>query len=175
MKQHFTRVLKGNIALASAKFPAGTKGMQIDILARLPLWEAGLNYKHGTGHGVGAYMNVHEGPQSISPMRDTDAPFEPGNTLSNEPGYYVEGEYGIRTETLILVTEERVLSRRGTPFLRFETLTMCPIDARLVDVKLLTAAERKWLNDYHRKVYRTLAPRLGDADRAWLRKACSAV
>ena len=104
-----------------------------------------------------------------------EAAFEPGNTLSNEPGYYVDGQYGIRTETLILVTEERALSRKGTPFLQFETLTMCPIDTRLIDVKLLTRDERKWLNDYHRKVYRTLAPRLGSEDRDWLKRACAAV
>lgn len=175
IKDQFTRVLKGNIALANAKFPEGTKGIQIDYLARRSLWEVGLNYKHGTGHGVGAFLNVHEGPQSIGPYRDTEAPFEPGNTLSNEPGYYEPGSYGIRTETLILVKKESRLSKKGTPFLQFETLTMCPIDTRPIDVKMLDAAERKWLNDYHKKVYRTLSKLLGPEDRAWLKKACAAI
>jgi Xaa-Pro aminopeptidase len=141
----------------------------------LPLWDANLDYNHGTGHGVGAFLNVHEGPQSISPGRDTGAALEPGNILSNEPGYYKAGAYGFRTESLILVVEDGMSADGDKKFLRFETLTMCPIDTRLVDVKLLDASERKWLNDYHRTVYRTLSPRLESKDRAWLKKACALI
>jgi Xaa-Pro aminopeptidase len=174
-KERFTRVLKGHIALATLAFPSGVSGIRIDVLARLPLWNVGLDYKHGTGHGVGAYLNVHEGPQSITPYRDTGAALEPGNILSNEPGFYEDGAYGMRTENLILVEEDPKLSKNGGKFLRFETLTLCPIDTRLVDVRLLDPAERKWLNDYHKRVNRTLGPHLGRADRAWLRKACAPV
>jgi Xaa-Pro aminopeptidase len=172
-KEHFTRVLKGHIALAQAKFPAGVKGARLDALARLPLWEAGLDYNHGTGHGVGSYLNVHEGPQSISPHRWA-AELEAGNVQSNEPGYYLEGRYGIRIENLILVVEEERLSGDEL-FLGFETLTLCPIDRRLIDAKLLSRREREWLDHYHRRVYRTLARRLRPSERNWLRRACAAL
>lgn len=174
-KDRFTRVLQGHIGLARLEFPAGTRGMQIDVLARLPLWKAGYNYNHGTGHGVGAYLNVHEGPQSITPFRDTGAALEPGNILSNEPGYYVEGEYGIRTENLILVVEAWNGSKNGPPFLGFETITLCPIDTRLIEKRLMNDVEIRWLNDYHKRVLRELGPHLDKDDRAWLKKACAPI
>jgi Xaa-Pro aminopeptidase len=124
---------------------------------------------------VGAYLCVHEGPQSITPYRDTGAALEPGNILSNEPGYYEAQAYGIRTENLILVEEDSTLSPEGKPFLHFDTLTLCPIDTRLVDVRILTSHERKWLNDYHRKVRKVLSPLLGAEDRTWLKRACAPV
>ncbi|MBK8233606.1 MAG: M24 family metallopeptidase C-terminal domain-containing protein [Candidatus Eisenbacteria bacterium] len=140
------------------------------------LWEAGLDYNHGTGHGVGAYLNVHEGPQSISPTRDIfGAPLEPGNILSNEPGYYEAGAYGIRIENLILVREEAKHSKNGTSWLGFDTITLCPIETRLIEPKLLTQPERTWLNQYHSTVYKTLSPRLSPAEKSWLRKATAAV
>jgi Xaa-Pro aminopeptidase len=174
-KDRFTRVLQGHIKLAQAKFPEGVSGIRLDTLARLPLWDANLDYNHGTGHGVGAFLNVHEGPQSIGPGRDTGAALEPGNILSNEPGYYKAGAYGFRTESLILVVEDGKSADSDKKFLRFETLTMCPIDRRLVDVKLLDVSERKWLNDYHKKVFKTLSPRLEPKDRVWLKKACAPI
>ncbi|MBU1699872.1 MAG: aminopeptidase P family protein [Candidatus Eisenbacteria bacterium] len=170
-QDRFTRVLKGHIALASVRFPAGILGGRLDTLARLPLWDAGLDYNHGTGHGVGAYLSVHEGPQNIG-IRTVGKPLEPGNTLSNEPGFYKEGEYGMRIENLILVVEDKQRSKKGRSFLGFETITMCPIDTRLVDVRLLDEGERDWLNQYHKTVYKNLSGRLDLKDRAWLKKAC---
>jgi Xaa-Pro aminopeptidase len=172
-KDRFTRVLQGHIALARAKFPNGVSGIRLDTLARVPLWNRGLDYNHGTGHGVGSYLNVHEGPQSINPKKDTGAPLEAGNVLSNEPGYYEPGAYGFRIESLVLVVEEKGLSRNGRPFLRFETLTMCPIDRRLIDVTLLDERESAWVDAYHKTVFRSLSPRLGPDDRAWLKRACA--
>lgn len=175
-RDRYTRVLKGHIALARATFPAGVRGIRLDTFARMHLWEAGLDYNHGTGHGVGAYLNVHEGPQSISPTRDIfGAPLEPGNILSNEPGYYEAGAYGIRIENLILVREEPKLSKNGTSWLGFDTITLCPIETRLIEPKLLTQPERTWLNQYHSTVYKTLSPRLSAAEKSWLRKATAAV
>ncbi len=168
-KDRFTRVLKGHIALARAKFPRGVRGLRLDTLARLPLWEAGLDYNHGTGHGVGSFLNVHEGPQAIS-ARCTGVALEPGNVQSNEPGFYLDGEYGIRIESLLLVNEDPQLANG---FLCFETLTLCPIERRLVDTKLLTDAERRWFNEYHRRVKRELGPRLSRPERAWLTAACA--
>ena len=173
-KQNFTRVLKGHIALAESRFPAGATGARLDTFARQFLWQAGLDYAHGTGHGVGAYLNVHEGPQSISP-RGQSAPLEVGNIQSNEPGYYEPGQYGIRIENLVEVTRDEQLSANGTEFLRLETLTLCPIDTQLIDARLLTDAERKWLNSYHRRVRQTLSPLLQPADRRWLKTACGAI
>jgi Xaa-Pro aminopeptidase len=173
-KAQLTRVLKGVIALTTVVFPEGVRGLRLDTLARRALWEVGLDYGHGTGHGVGMYLNVHEGPQSIG-VRCTSVPLEEGNIFSNEPGYYVEGEYGLRIENLILVRKEEALSKGGRTFFSFDTLTLCPIDTKLVDVKLLTAGERRWLNDYHRGVRRTLSPFLEASTRAWLTKACAAV
>lgn len=180
-KSDFTRVLKGHIAIAELRFPVGTPGRNIDAFARKALWDAGQDYAHGTGHGVGAFLGVHEGPQAISPTRCTGAPLEPGNILSNEPGFYREGEYGIRIENLVLVVEDEA-TRKGAArgkgearFLRFENLTLCPIDTRLVDVKLLTADERSWLNAYHKAVRETLSPLVEGKARSWLGSATKAV
>jgi Xaa-Pro aminopeptidase len=170
-RELFTRVLKGHIAIARCSFPAGTAGRQIDILARLALWNVGLNYNHGTGHGVGSYLSVHEGPQSISPVRCTGVPLEEGNILSNEPGFYKEGEFGIRIENLVLVVEDEELSGNESPFFTFETLTLCPIDTRLVESSMLADHERRWLNAYHERVREALSEHLSKADAAWLRRA----
>lgn len=170
-RDRFTRVLKGHIAVARARFPAGTPGRQIDTLARTALWDVGLNYNHGTGHGVGAYLSVHEGPQSISPVRCIGIPLEPGNILSNEPGYYKEGEYGIRIENLVLVVEDGELTSGDASWLGFETLSLCPIDTRLIEAKLLTPAERQWLDGYHRQVREALTPALSREEAAWLKRA----
>jgi Xaa-Pro aminopeptidase len=175
IKERTTRVLKGHINLARSRFPEGTRGIQIDLLARQALWEAGLDYKHGTGHGVGHYLCVHEGPQSITPYRDTGAAFEVGNVLSNEPGFYSDGAYGIRIESMVLVTEDPKPGPTGTKFLRFETLTMVPVDTRLIEPKLLSREEKEWLNGYHKTVFKTVAPRLDAVDRQWLKKACAAI
>jgi Xaa-Pro aminopeptidase len=173
-KEHFTRVLRAHIGLARVAFPAGTRGPRLDTLARIPMWEAGLDYNHGTGHGVGAYLGVHEGPQSIG-TREANAALEPGNILSNEPGYYEPGMYGIRVENLVLVTEDPVRTRPGKQWLRFETITLCPIDTRLVEPKLLSADEKKWLNDYHAVVRKTLSPHLDAPERRWLAHATAPV
>ena len=170
-KDQYTRVLMGHVELASARFPAGTRGMRLDTLARMHLWQAGLDYKHGTGHGVGAHLNVHEGPQSIGP-RCRGAALEPGNVLSNEPGYYADGSHGIRIENLVLVVEDERLSRDDAQWLRFDTLTSCPIETALIDVELLPAAQRQWIDAYHRRVVRELSPHLEKADRKWLREKC---
>ena len=166
----FTAVLRGHIAVAMARFPKGTTGQQIDALARAPMWAVGLDYAHGTGHGVGHVMQVHEGPASIS-KRGT-VPLEPGMLLSNEPGCYRAGEWGIRTETLITVT-----APDADGFMGFETITLCPIDRRLIDAGMMLPAERDWLNAYHARVQATLAPELdGAADcLAWLAAACAPV
>lgn len=192
MRDRYTRVLKGHIAIATARFPVGTSGTQIDILARLPLWELGLDFDHGTGHGVGSYLGVHEGPQRIS-KSGGQVPLEPGMILSNEPGYYKEGEYGIRIENLVLVRSARDIESGeeddtsenndaqeqagdgSRQMLGFETLTLAPIDLNLIDTSLLTKAEAKWLNDYHARVQETIAPRLKESDREWLVKATRAI
>ncbi len=169
-KLHFTLVLQGHIDLAMARFPKGSTGVQLDILARGPLWQHCLNYGHGTGHGVGYFLNVHEGPVSISPnarATNTTLPLEAGMLLSNEPAFYQEGAYGIRTENLVLVVEEQA------GWLSFETLTVFPIEQALIDETLLTTAQRQWLNQYHAQVQATLAPLLEDeAELAWLEAAC---
>ncbi len=161
-------MLKGHIRLAAAVFPEGTKGVQLDTLARLPLWERGLDYGHGTGHGVGSYLCVHEGPQSISPVSGFAAGLSRGMVLSIEPGYYRAGHFGLRTENLALVQRAENLSGESGGFLRFETLTLCPIDLRLVEPRLLDAGERAWLNAYHERVRATLAPLLEAEAAAWL-------
>lgn len=170
-RDRFTRVLKGHIALSMARFPKGTTGTQLDALARLPLWEVGLDYDHGTGHGVGSYLCVHEGPHRIAKVANA-AGLEPGMIVSNEPGYYKAGAYGIRIENLIAV---RPLELGDRPMFGFETLTRAPIDTRLVDVSLLTGAERAWLNEYHRQVREDLSPLLDEATRGWLEQATAAV
>jgi len=169
MKDRFTRVLKGHIALATARFPAGTTGSQLDVLARYALWQVGLDYDHGTGHGVGAYLSVHEGPHRISKVANTVA-LQPGMIVSNEPGYYKTGAYGIRIENLVAVTEARIegADRR---YFEFETLTLAPIDLNAIDVGLLTEAEKKWLNAYHARVREVVAPQVDEATRAWLDEA----
>jgi Xaa-Pro aminopeptidase len=167
MRQRFTLVLKGHIAIATARFPAGTSGGQIDALARIALWKAGCNYDHGTGHGVGAFLSVHEGPARIS-KTGSGVPLEPGMVLSNEPGYYKAGAYGIRTENLVIVTPPAPIPGGDRDMLGFETLTLCPIDRRLVDPSLMTPAEIAWLDGYHGWVAASLAPRLDAADRDWL-------
>ncbi|OAV71086.1 Xaa-Pro dipeptidase [Bacteroidales bacterium Barb6] len=167
MKQDFTRVLKGMIALAGCKFPAGTRGSQLDVLARKPLWNVDLQYLHGTGHGIGHCLNVHEGPQSIR-MEDNPVPLKPGMILSNEPGIYRTGQYGIRTENMMLVREDGE-TPCGT-FLSFETLTLCPIDTCLIAASMLSSAERLWLDNYHQAVYGKLSPHLNEEERLWLKE-----
>jgi Xaa-Pro aminopeptidase len=162
-RDRFTRVLKGHIALASAKFPRGTTGSQLDMLARQPLWEVGLDYDHGTGHGVGCYLSVHEGPQRISKIGNRVA-LQPGMVISNEPGYYKTGAYGIRIENLILVRPSKIKE-----YLEFETLTLAPIDRKLIDAKLLTKAEKTWINAYHARVYKELAKGMDRKEKAWLK------
>ena len=173
-RDRFTRVLQGHIALATLRFPKGTAGHQVDVLARLPLWQAGLDYDHGTGHGIGSYLGVHEGPQRVS-KRLGDAPLQAGMILSNEPGYYRVGEYGIRTENLVAVVPCDAPEGGDKEMLGFETLTLAPIDRRLVDRDLLTDAEADWLNAYHARVREALAPLLDDADQAWLEAATEPV
>ncbi|BCW88763.1 hypothetical protein sos41_19050 [Alphaproteobacteria bacterium SO-S41] len=173
MKDRFTRVLKGHIALATARFPAGTTGAQLDTLARAPLWAVGLDYDHGTGHGVGAYLSVHEGPQSIS-KRPIAQPLLAGMICSNEPGYYKTGGYGIRIENLIVVREAKIEGGER-PTLEFETVTLAPIDLELVDTALLTADETAWLNAYHARVRETLTPLVDPDTAAWLKTVTRAV
>jgi Xaa-Pro aminopeptidase len=167
MKKDYTRVLKGHISLANCKFPVNTRGSQLDILARKALWDAGINYLHGTGHGIGHCLNVHEGPQSIR-MEENPVTLKPGMVISNEPAMYRTGEYGIRTENLILVKEDR--TTEFGEFLSFETLTLCYIDTSLVDVSMLSADERIWLNNYHQMVYDKLSPHLSKEEAAWLKE-----
>ena len=168
-----TRVLKGHIAVATARFPSGTTGSQIDALARLPLWQAGLDYDHGTGHGVGSYLGVHEGPQRISKIAGSP-PLEPGMIVSNEPGYYKTGAYGIRIENLVVVREETPEgAERDT--LGFETITLAPIDRALIAPDLLTPEERAWLDAYHARVRETLSPLVDAATREWLEAATAPV
>ena len=175
MKKHFTLVLKGHIALATARFPDGTIGMQLDSFARRPLWEAGLDYDHGTGHGVGSYLSVHEGPQNIS-KRAISQPLKPGMICSNEPGFYKEGAYGIRIENLVVVTEAEPVPGGERPMMALETITLVPIDVNLVEPSLLTEGERTWLNAYHARVRDKLHPLLDDAEtRTWLDEATRAV
>ncbi len=167
-RDRFTRVLKGVIALSTVSFPQGTAGPQLDILARKTIWDAGLNYGHGTGHGIGAFLSVHEGPQSIAPARGFGVALEPGMILSIEPGFYKDGEYGLRTENLALVVEDKEKTTPALSFHTFETLTLCPIDLSLVEKELLTPGELVWLNDYHRKVREALTPLLDPDEADWL-------
>ena len=168
----YTLVLKGLIALSRIEFPSGTRGYQLDVLARKELWDRHLNYNHGTGHGVGFYLNVHEGPQRISP-HPVDIPLEPGMITSNEPGIYREGKYGIRIENLILTVEKE--ETEFGKFLGFETLSLCPFETRLIDKELLDQNEISWLNDYHRTVYSKLVPHLGEEQRIWLMEKTGAI
>ena len=178
MRDRFTRVLKGHIAIATAVFPVGTRGVQLDTLARAPLWEIGLDYAHGTGHGVGSYLAVHEGPQRIATpgggQSGGDEPLAEGMILSDEPGYYKTGEYGIRIENLVLVVKKDVPGAEKD-MLGFETLTLAPIDLRLVDVAMLTTKERDWLNAYHARVRAEIGALVGDEMQGWLSDATRAV
>jgi Xaa-Pro aminopeptidase len=178
MRDRFTRVLKGHIAIATAVFPDGTMGGQIDAFARRPLWEAGLDFAHGTGHGVGAYLAVHEGPQRIAaPNYPGGAAMEPlraGMMLSNEPGYYKAGEYGIRIENLLLI-EPREIAGADRAMLGFETLTFCPIERTLIEPALLTPDELAWLNAYHAQVLDVLGGEMDGDDLAWLRGKCAPI
>jgi len=173
-RRDYTLVLKGHIALATSRFPAGTSCVQLDTLARAALWEAGINYGHGTGHGVGYFLNVHEPPQSISPNANsprTRQPMRVGMLTSNEPGCYREGAYGIRIENLILcVADEKT---DFGPFLRFETLTLFPIDNSLIEISLMQESELTWLNDYHQRVFSELEGHLDPEERIWLEAACA--
>jgi len=172
MRDRFTRVLKGHIALARAIFPRGTRGSQLDVLARQFLWQAGVDYAHGTGHGVGSYLAVHEGPQRIATFGGGDEALRAGMIISNEPGYYKTGEYGIRIENLVLVI---ALDLPGAekPMLGFETLTYAPIDRALIDLALLTDEERGWVDDYHARVETLIGPQLDGEAKAWLEAACA--
>lgn len=173
-KRHYTLVLKGNIALQLAHFPVGTIGAQLDILARMPLWKEGLNYGHGTGHGVGFFLGVHEAPQGFAPQLTSPrgkTPIPLYSVSSNEPGYYKTGEYGIRIENLMLC----VPSDQNPNFLAFEVLTLFPIATNLIDETLLTTEEIAWLNGYHQKVYAAIGPQLKEQERAWLWERCKAL
>ncbi len=178
MRDRFTRVLKGHIAVATAVFPKGTRGVQLDTLARAPLWEVGLDYAHGTGHGVGSFLAVHEGPQRIaqpgSSQSGGDEPLAEGMILSDEPGYYKTGAYGIRVENLIL-TVKKDIPGAEKEMLGFETLTLAPIELALVDVDMLSPKERAWLNDYHARVRAELAPLLPEEVQGWLVEATRAI
>jgi Xaa-Pro aminopeptidase len=170
LKDRFTRVLKGHIAIATAVFPDGVTGVRLDAFARAALWQAGLDYDHGTGHGVGSYLSVHEGPISISPYL-RPAGIAEGMIISNEPGYYLPDQYGIRIENLVLV--EKADFGTGKPFLKFETLTLAPIDRALIDPALMRPDEIAWLDDYHARVLREVGPRLEPQAAAWLAQACA--
>lgn len=164
----YTLVLKGHIQLDRCRFPAGACGSQIDALARVPMWREGYNYMHGTGHGVGSYLNVHEGPHQIR-MEWRPAPLQAGMTVTNEPGIYLEGKFGVRIEnTLLIIPAE---STAFGDFLKFETLTLAPIDTAPIVLEMLSTEEREWLNNYHHRVYESLSPYLEGNEKEWLRKA----
>ncbi len=172
MRDRFTRVLKGHAGIATARFPVGTSGGQLDSLARQSLWDVGLDFDHGTGHGVGAYLGVHEGPHRIA-KRSADVPFQPGMIVSNEPGYYKEGAYGIRIENLEVV-RAAVVAEPGDDsraMLEFEALTLAPIDLALIDVTIMTAEEIDWLNSYHARVRSTITPLVDAKTAVWLEGA----
>ena len=176
MRDRFTRVLQGHIGIATALFPKGTRGSQLDSFARRALWDAGVDYAHGTGHGVGAFLSVHEGPQRISPVGSGqsggDEPLQAGMILSNEPGYYKAHEYGIRIENLVLVVE-KAIDGAEKPMLGFETLTFAPIERRLIAKEMLSAKEIAWVDGYHRDVVAKIGPQLEGDERAWLEAACA--
>lgn len=178
-RTRYTLVLKGHIALSRALFPTGTRGIQLDILARQHLWQQGLNFGHGTGHGVGFFLNVHEPPQGIAPTMSERGKtgFVEGMFSSNEPGFYKEGEYGIRIENLVLAVPAFPEEENNDPekFLRFETITYYPIDYLLLEPDLLTEEERDWLNAYHNEVYERLSPKLNEEEQEWLKERCSSL
>jgi len=172
-RDRFTRVLKGHIGIATARFPEGTSGAQLDAFARMALWKSGLDYDHGTGHGVGSYLSVHEGPQRISRMGHV--PLKAGMIVSNEPGYYKPGGYGIRIENLVVVTPPAPVEGGERMMMGFETLTLAPIDLALVEKSLLTEEEADWLNAYHARVREALSPELDAETKAWLEEATRAI
>jgi Xaa-Pro aminopeptidase len=167
---NFTRVLMGHINLCMVSFPKGSTGPALDTITRLPLWEAGKNFNHGTGHGVGSYLCVHEGPQSINPTKSFSVALEPGMICSNEPGFYKDGEYGMRIENLITVVRDDNRSDKGIEFYKFENATLCPIDTRLLNEDLMSPQQIQWLNDYHKNIWETLSPLLEDEVKKWLKK-----
>jgi Xaa-Pro aminopeptidase len=171
LRDRVTRVLKGHIAIATLVFPVGVGGAHLDSFARRALWAAGLDYDHGTGHGVGSYLSVHEGPVSLSRLARPVA-IAPGMILSNEPGYYLPDHYGIRLENLLLV-QPAEMPGAAKPFLRFETLTLAPFDTRLIDAGMLDGWERDWLDAYHARVLGEVGPHLDEPTRAWLATACA--
>ena len=173
VRDHVTRVLAGHIALAQMVFPEGVAGAHLDAFARAALWQAGLDYDHGTGHGVGAYLSVHEGPAGISRAAKPVA-LQPGMILSNEPGFYLPGAYGIRLENLVLVQPAEFAPQKRK-FLRFETLTLAPFDRALIEAALLTAPALEWLNAYHARVFAELGPELEPGVRAWLAGATAKI
>lgn len=168
----YTLVLKGFIALSQAEFPQGTCGTQLDVLARQYMWKAGINYGHGTGHGVGHFLNVHEGPHQVR-MNHMPALLQPGMTLTNEPGIYKAGRYGVRTENTMLIIESQ--TTEFGKFYKFEPLTLCPIDKTPICTEMLTPGEKQWLNEYHAYVYAQLSPLLNEEEKAWLAKATSEI
>jgi len=174
-KQRFTAVLMGHIDLMLTSFVEGTTGPALDVIARRPLWNLGLNYNHGTGHGVGAHLGVHEGPQAINPTRGFGVALQEGMILSNEPGYYKDGEYGIRIENLINVVADGDHGQEGFKFLRFEYATLCPIDLRCVEKSMLSDRQLNWLNDYHKNVWEKLSPLVDGGVKEWLREATRAL
>lgn len=171
-KTDYTLILKGHIALAMAKFPAGTRGAQLDVLARMPIWSHGMNFLHGTGHGVGHFLSVHEGPQSIR-MNENPVVLQPGMVTSNEPGVYKAGSHGIRTENLTLVCKDK--EGMFGEYFKFETITLCPICKKGIIKDMLTAEEVKWFNDYHQTVYEKLSPSLNEEEKKWLLEATKAI
>ncbi len=171
MKERYTIVLKGHIALAKLRFPEGTTGSAMDAIARAPLWALGLDYEHGTGHGVGSYLGVHEGPQRISKAPNRIA-LKPGMIVSNEPGYYKANEYGIRIENLQYVTPPRQLKNGDIPMMEFEALTLAPLCSRLIETGMLTPDEWVWIDRYHKRVLKELSPSLTGEDLEWLKIAC---
>ncbi len=174
MRERFTLVLKGHIALALVRFPEGTTGSNLDVLARHALWQYGLDYDHGTGHGVGVYLGVHEGPQRISKLPNKVA-LEPGMIVSNEPGYYKEGGYGIRIENLQYVTEAKAVSGGERKMLGFETLTLAPIHRSLIETTMLSETERDYVNDYHAAIWDRIGPSVAGDVKGWLKKACAEI
>jgi Xaa-Pro aminopeptidase len=172
LRERYTRVLQGHIALATARFPRGVAGPHLDALARRPLWEAGLDYDHGTGHGVGSFLSVHEGPVAFSRAAKV-VPLAPGMILSDEPGYYLPGAYGIRIENLLLVQEAAPQPDQVKPFLEFETITFAPYARAMIEVGLLTPAERAWIDAYHARVMAMLAGKLDAATQNWIAAACA--
>jgi Xaa-Pro aminopeptidase len=174
MKDRFTRVLKGHIALSRVRFPKGTTGSALDVLARMSLWEVGLDYDHGTGHGVGSYLGVHEGPHRIAKMPN-HVGLEAGMIVSNEPGFYKTDGFGIRIENLQFVTPATDIDGGERPMLGFETLTLAPIDTRVIDVSLLNPVERDWLNTYHARVLAEIGPRVEGDVLQWLKAATAAI